>query len=223
MLDHLAWKDAIVACMTDYIGIKELQPMLASSLTQYNHVSQRLPEIMRGMNAINNPSHKAPEFDISPLVSKMATELRDMEAAAGETSSSAMAKAMELGAVTEVDDPTFIHGTCYHFSSTNLVQSLISFVSLHLCLLQLRYKWSFAYRLSDSQAVYASFETKCYRLWKFITFVRKVKLFLANIHQDAFALTLEIANEKEKDYLLDLFKELDSYAPGRFETLITAS
>ncbi|CAH0054975.1 unnamed protein product [Clonostachys solani] len=223
MLDDPAWKDAIVACMTDYIGIEELQPMLASSLTQYNHVSQRLPEIMRGMRTINNPSGKAPGFDVSPLISKMATELRDMEAAAGETSSSAMEKAMELKAVTEVNDSTFIHGTCYHFSSTNLVQSLISFVSLHLCLLQLRYKWSSAYQLSDSQALCASFETRCYQLWKFIPFVRKVKLFLANIHQDAFALTLEIANEKEKKYLLDLFKELDSYAPGRFEALITAS
>ncbi|CAI6095131.1 unnamed protein product [Clonostachys chloroleuca] len=223
MLDDPAWRDAIVACMTDYIGIKELQPMLASSLTQYNHVSQRLPEIMRGMMAINTPSDKARGIDISPLVSKMATELRDMEAAAGKTSSSAMAKAMELGAVTEVDDPMFIHGTCYHFSSNNLVQSLISFVSLHLCLLQLRHKWSSAYQLFDSQALYASFKTRCYQLWKFIPFVRKVKLFLANIHQDAFALTLEIANDKEKKYLLDLFKELDSYAPGRFEALITAS
>ncbi|VUC26661.1 unnamed protein product [Clonostachys rosea] len=223
MLDDPAWKEAIVACMADYIGIQELQPMLASSLTQYNHVSQKLPEMMRGMMNINNPSHKTTEIDLSPLISKIATELHDMEAAAGETSSSAMEKAMELHAVTEVEDPTSIHGTCYHFSSTNLVQSLISFVSLHLCLLQLRYKWSSAYQLSDSQALHDSFETRCHQLWKFIPFVRKAKLFLANIHQDAFAMTLDIANAREKAYLLDLFKELDSYAPGRFEALIAVS
>jgi hypothetical protein len=144
------------------------------------------------------------------MVTTLIQELRDFEARARAVFEPLLEKALKTELLTETSDPDCIVGRRYDPAVVYVGQLLLGGWACQVSLLRTIYDLTGLYGAAD-EVIYARYRQLCERVWMMSPFLRRLETVIGVASMTAFYLTFEAANAIEKEYLLDLFIDLDKY------------
>ncbi|CAI6093214.1 unnamed protein product [Clonostachys chloroleuca] len=203
------WRDAISNAIYDYPELEQMKAPLKSALFQLTGICAKMPDLIRYRRSLWNPSEST---TVSPGLEDITEEFRRTDHEAGTITSGFLNKMFELGEATEERDPTSITGTSYHISNLHAAQGLIAFFGFRVGILRMRYDWSCAHGLPDKTDLLRDLRALCVQVWNFIPYFCRYEAFVAvTSSQRGIILTYELATTEQKERLLDIYIDLDSY------------
>ncbi|CAG9941495.1 unnamed protein product [Clonostachys rosea f. rosea IK726] len=203
------WGVAISNAMYDYPELKQMKAPLKSALFQLTGICARMPDLIRYRQSLWKPAEST---TVLPNLENITQEFRRTDHEAGTITSGFLNKMFELGEATEEKDPTSVTGTSYHISNLHAAQGLIAFFGFRVCILRMRYDWSCAHGLPDAAALLKDLRALCVQVWNFIPYFCRYEAFVAvTSSQRGIILTYELATPEQKERLLDIYIDLDSY------------
>ncbi|CAG9991197.1 unnamed protein product [Clonostachys byssicola] len=195
--------------MYDYPELKQMKVPLKSALFQLTGICAKMPDLIRYRQSLWKPTEST---TVSPGLEDITEEFRRTDQEAGTITSGFLNKMFELGEATEEKDPTSITGTSYHISNLQAAQGLIAFFGFRVCILRMRYDWSCAHGLPNTTELLRDLKALCVQVWNFIPYFCRYEAFVAvTSSQRGIILTYELATLEQKERLLDIYIDLDSY------------
>jgi hypothetical protein len=144
------------------------------------------------------------------MAAALTHRLREMEAVADQGFTQFLTTVSVLDLLPEREDLACISGKRVDPSDAYLGQLCLSVLASHLGLLRIIYDLDALYE-ADDEVIYEKYRALCEKVWLFAPFIRHLESVVAVASLPAFMLSFEAAEAAERDYLIDLFVELDSY------------
>ncbi|CAI6090719.1 unnamed protein product [Clonostachys chloroleuca] len=201
-----SWRDPMGITWSKSNVDKELTESMLPVLHACASASDRTPVHVRGCQALWKPSAgKYLEMSNTELGKEILETAENID-----TLLAAMVdKCIERGDIVEEEDPHSLSGTSYSFSSPFLAYTLLHAHCSHVFLSQMRYHWSQFHNWPVADTHYTKLKDLCVHIWKYLRFLRRLEPSVAAVTPRGVYLTLELADETQREHLLDEFTELD--------------
>ncbi|VUC37134.1 unnamed protein product [Clonostachys rosea] len=202
------WREAMEDTAAEFLepAIKQ-SAMAAVSFTSTLYA--RWPRYLRSAQTIF--TDPCPNQELQLFTIAFINELSEAEVEARFIFGEVMSKAFELGEIRELPDPAAISGRSYHLTAVFFGQSLLELLSLRLALLRMLYELTVLRDPAQALIYGAEYRALCLETWKFIPFVYGLDPLIATWSFTPFTLAFEGAEGFEREYLLKMIVEVDSY------------
>ncbi|CAG9982214.1 unnamed protein product [Clonostachys byssicola] len=208
IMNESPFRTPIIEGFARYTENKRFAPLVQAAFHRFDAVTKALPVLIRACESLWKPSNGEFQDSSSIYITNCFKE-------AHEVAEGIMTKFLEgalaTGDIKEKVDEASLCETSYYFSTIYLAQIFLGLTSVHICIVRMRYDWSAAHGLPETRSIYSKLRELSEHVWKYARFLRSVESFIGVTSQRSLYLTLEVAGADEKEYLLDLISDMDSF------------
>ncbi|VUC21215.1 unnamed protein product [Clonostachys rosea] len=205
-LNEDSWRDPMGATWSRSNVDKELTESMLPVLQACANASDRTPIYVRGCQALWNPS--AGKY-LNMSNAELGKDILETAAEIDSLLAGIVSKCIDRGDMVEEEDPHSLSGTSYSFSSPFLAYTLLHAHCSHVLLTQMRYDWSAFHNWPVADTYHTKLKDLCNHIWRYLRFLRRLEPSAAAVTPRGLFLTLEVADEIQREHLLDEFTELD--------------
>ncbi|KAK7212308.1 hypothetical protein V2G26_019486 [Clonostachys chloroleuca] len=202
------WREAIEDTAAEYLE-PEIKQSAMAAVSFTSTLYARWPRYIRGAQSIFTDPIPSQELQLFTMA--FIDELNESEVEARFIFEDVMSKAFELGEIRELPDSAAISGRSYHLTAVFFGQSLLELLWLRLALLRMLYELTVLRNLAQAQVYGAEYRALCLETWKFVPFVYGLDPLIATWSLTPFTLAFGGAEGFEREYLLNMVIEVDSY------------
>lgn len=208
IMNESPFRTPIIEGFAKYTENKRLSPLVQTAFYRFDAVTKALPVLIRACESLWEPSNGEFNHSSSIYITNCFKETHEV---AEDIMAKFLEGALGTGDIEEKLDEASLCETSYYFSTIYLAQIFLGLTSVHLCIARMRYDWSAAQGLPETRNVYSKLRELSEHVWKYARFLRSVECFIGVTSQRSLYLTLEVAGVDEKEYLLDLISDMDSF------------
>jgi hypothetical protein len=208
IMNESPFRTPIIEGFARYTESKRLSPLVQAAFHRFDPVTKALPVLIRACESLWKPSHG--EFQDSSSI-YITNYFKETHEVAEDIMTKFLEGVLATGDIEERVDEASLCETSYYFSTIYLAQIFLGLTSVYICIVRVRYDWSAAHGLPEARNIYSKLRELSEHVWKYARFLRSVESFIGVTSQRSLYLTLEVAGVDEKEYLLDLISDMDSF------------